>query len=69
MIAPCASRSTNKTACSAKYHLIWGPNYRRRVLVGGVDARPEAIIARIVAEVTPSRNGRPRDAERHLGLS
>jgi hypothetical protein len=29
--------STNKTGYSAKYHLIWCPKYRRRVLVGGVD--------------------------------
>jgi len=43
--------STNKTVYSAKYHLIWSPKYRRRVLVGGVDARLKAIIAEVVAEV------------------
>jgi putative transposase len=43
--------STNKTVYSAKYHLIWCPKYRRRVLVGGVDARLKAIIAEVVAEV------------------
>lgn len=43
--------STNKTVSSAKYHLIWCPKYRRRVLVGGVDARLKAIIAEVVAEV------------------
>ena len=43
--------STNKTVYSAKYHLIWCPKYRRRVLVGGVDARLKAIIAEVGAEV------------------
>jgi putative transposase len=43
--------STNKTVYSANYHLIWCPKYRRRVLVGGVDARLKAIIAEVVAEV------------------
>jgi len=43
--------STNKTVYSAKYHLIWSPKYRRRVLVGGVDARLKAIIAEVVAGV------------------
>jgi putative transposase len=43
--------SANKTVYSAKYHLIWCPKYRRRVLVGGVDARLKAIIAEVVAEV------------------
>jgi REP element-mobilizing transposase RayT len=28
-------RSTHKRVYSAKYHLIWCPTYRRRVLVGG----------------------------------
>ncbi|HYY77986.1 MAG TPA: IS200/IS605 family transposase [Actinomycetes bacterium] len=28
---------TNQTVYSAKYHLIWCPKYRRRVLVGGID--------------------------------
>jgi REP-associated tyrosine transposase len=45
------SHSTNKTVYSAKYHLIWCPKYRRRVLVGGVDARLQAIVAEVVAEV------------------
>jgi putative transposase len=43
--------STNKTVYSAKYHLIWCPKYRRRVLVGGVDGRLKATIAEVAAEV------------------
>jgi putative transposase len=42
---------TNKTVYSAKYHLIWCPKYRRRVLVGGVDGRLKATIAEVAAEV------------------
>jgi putative transposase len=36
---------------SANYHLIWCPQYRRPVLIGGVDARLQAIIAELGAEV------------------
>jgi REP element-mobilizing transposase RayT len=32
-------RSTNKTVYSAKYHIIWCPKCRRRVLSGRVEAR------------------------------
>ncbi len=45
-----AYRSTNKTAYSAKYHLIWCPKYRRRVLVGFVATRLVEIIGEVCAE-------------------
>lgn len=45
-----AYRSTNKTVYSAKYHLIWCPKYRRRVLVGQVEARLVEIIGEVCAE-------------------
>ena len=45
------SHSTDKTVYSAKYHLIWCPKYRRRVLVGGVDQRVKVIIGDVAAEV------------------
>ncbi|MGH9062773.1 MAG: transposase [Acidimicrobiales bacterium] len=32
-------RSANKTVYSAKYHIMWRPKYRRRVLVGRIEAR------------------------------
>lgn len=44
-------RSTNKAVSSAKYHLIWCPKYRRRVLVGGVDVRLKAIVADVASQV------------------
>jgi putative transposase len=43
--------STNKAGCSARYHLIWCPKDRRRVLVGGVDERVKVIIGDVAAEV------------------
>jgi putative transposase len=42
---------TSKTVYSAKYHLIWCPKYRRRVLVGGVDERLKVIVGDVAAEV------------------
>jgi len=39
---------TNKTVYSAKYHLIWCPKYRRRVLVGQVETRLKEIIGEVV---------------------
>ncbi|MGH9065760.1 MAG: IS200/IS605 family transposase [Acidimicrobiales bacterium] len=44
-------RSTKKTVCSAEYHVIWCPEYRRQVLVGRVEVRLEEIIAEVVGEV------------------
>lgn len=43
-------RSTNKTVYSGKYHVIWCPKYRRRVLVGRVELRLKAIIDEVVDE-------------------
>jgi putative transposase len=43
-------RSTNKTVYSAKYHVIWCPRYRRRVLAGRVEVRLGQIVARVVDE-------------------
>ncbi len=44
-------RSTNKTVYSAKYHVIWCPKYRRRVLVDGVERRLKQIIDVVAGEV------------------
>jgi putative transposase len=44
-------RSTHKTVYSAKYHLIWCPKDRRRVLVDCVEERLKAVIAEVAAEV------------------
>ncbi len=42
-------RSTDKSLYSATYQVIWCPKYRRRVLVGRVEARVGEIIAEVVA--------------------
>jgi putative transposase len=44
-------RSANKTVYSAKYHLIWCPRYRRRVLVGAVEERLKDILAQVAVRV------------------
>ncbi len=43
-------RSTNKSVHSAKYHVIWCPKYRRRVIGGRVEIRLKEIIHEVVAE-------------------
>ena len=43
-------RSANKTVYSAKYHIVWCPKYRRKVLVGGVDARLKEIVSAVMGE-------------------
>ncbi len=43
-------RSTGKTVFSAKYHIIFCPKYRRRVLVGPVAPRLEEILRGVCAE-------------------
>ena len=42
--------TSNKTVFSAKYHLVWCPKYRRRVLVGKVEARLDEIIREVCVE-------------------
>jgi putative transposase len=44
-------RLADKTVYSAKYHLIWCPKDRGRVLVDGVAERLKAVIAEVAAEV------------------
>ena len=44
-------RTSNKTVYSAKYHIIWCPKYRRRVLVGRVERRLKEIVSAVCADV------------------
>ena len=44
-------RSNRNVVYSCKYHLVWCPKYRRRVLVNGVDARLKEIITQTVDEL------------------
>ncbi|MBU8814002.1 IS200/IS605 family transposase [Mycolicibacterium goodii] len=43
-------RSTRKAVFSVKYHVIWCPKYRRRVLGGAAERRLKQIIDEVVAE-------------------
>lgn len=43
-------KSNNNIVYSCKYHVIWCPKYRRKVLVGGVERRLKELIASICVE-------------------
>ena len=57
-----AYRSTNETVYSAKYHLIWRPKYRCRVLVAAVKTRWAEVIGEVCGEhglfLSPTRQGK-----------
>ena len=42
--------SNNNVVYSCKYHVIWCPKYRRKVLVNGVDVRLKEIIQDVCTE-------------------
>ena len=43
-------KSNNNLVYSCKYHVVWCPKYRRKVLVNGVDTRLKAILSEVAAE-------------------
>ncbi len=43
-------RSNRNVVFSCKYHVVWCPKYRRKVLVEGVDERLKTIVRWMVAE-------------------
>ena len=43
-------KSNNNVVYSCKYHVIWCPKYRRKVLVNGVDIRLKEIIQDVCTE-------------------
>lgn len=43
-------KSNNNVVYSCKYHVVWCPNYRRKVLVNGVEARLKELIEEICRE-------------------
>lgn len=45
-------KSNNNVVYSCKYHVVWCPKYRRKVLVDGVDARLKEILHEVVSETT-----------------
>jgi putative transposase len=47
-----AFKSNNNVVYSCKYHVVWCPKYRRKVLVDGVDVRLKEILHEVVGETT-----------------
>lgn len=43
-------KSNNNIVYSCKYHVVWCPKYRRKVLVNGVDTRLKEILQEVVSE-------------------
>lgn len=43
-------KSNNNVVYSCKYHVVWCPKYRRKVLINGVDIRLKEVIRQIAAE-------------------
>lgn len=44
-------KSNRNVVYSCKYHIVWCPKYRRRVLVNGVDIRLKEITHQAAAEL------------------
>ncbi len=44
-------KSNNNVVYSCKYHVVWCPKYRRKVLKDGVDVRLKEIITQIATEI------------------
>ena len=44
-------KSNNNVVYSCKYHVVWCPKYRRKVLVDGVDSRLKELIIQICQEI------------------
>jgi putative transposase len=43
-------RSNKNVVFSCKYHVVWCPKYRRRLLVGSVEERLKQLLAEVVVE-------------------
>ena len=43
-------KSNQNVVFSCKYHVVWCPKYRRKVLVGAVERRLKQIIAQVIRE-------------------
>jgi putative transposase len=44
-------KSNNNVVYSCKYHVVWCPKYRRKVLVGAISERLKALIAQRCSEI------------------
>ena len=44
-------KSNNNVVYSCKYHIVWCPKYRRKVLLNGVDTRLNELIIQVCQEI------------------
>ena len=44
-------KSNNNVVYSCKYHVVWCPKYRRKVLANGVDSRLKELVTQICQEI------------------
>jgi putative transposase len=44
-------KSNNNIVYSCKYHVVWCPKYRRKVLVGAVEARLKELMRELCADI------------------
>lgn len=44
-------KSNNKVVYSCKYHVVWCPKYRRKVLADGIDARLKELIVQACNDI------------------
>jgi putative transposase len=44
-------KTNNNIAYSCKYHVVWCPKYRRKVLIGGIDTRLKELIEEVCQEI------------------
>ena len=44
-------KSNNNIVYSCKYHVVWCPKYRRKVLISGVDTRLKELIEEVCQEI------------------
>lgn len=44
-------KSNNNVVYSCKYHIVWCPKYRRKVLLNGVDTRLKELIIQVCQEI------------------
>lgn len=61
-------KSSHKVLYSCKYHVIWCPKYRRKVLINGVDVRLKELLQEVANEFS-AEIFEMRVAEDHVHLS
>ena len=50
-------KSNNNVVYSCKYHVVWCPKYRRKVLINGVDVRLKELLTEYAANLSVDISG------------